>query len=168
MLGAEEDIEPESLIGHDLFDLASKTREVEHWFESELAEEGPHELNHDHDHGFHRHDPNRHGEDIRAFSLVFREPINWTAFGLWLSMLLNRHGEAILRVKGLLSIDGESAPVAVHAVQQLVHSPTHLGRWPSTDRRTRIVFICKGLEEADVRRSFDSFVRKRKLALAGC
>ncbi len=77
-------------------------------------------------------------------------------------MLLNRHGEAILRVKGLLSIEGEDAPVAVHGVQQLVHAPTHLERWPTPDRRTRIVFICKGLDESIIRRSFVAFVLKRK------
>ena len=73
-------------------------------------------------------------------------------------MLLHRHGEAILRVKGLLSIEGAPAPVAVHAVQQLVHSPTHLRRWPTDDRRTRIVFICKQLDPSLIRRSFAAFV----------
>ena len=153
LLSAETTLDAEALIGHDLFDLASKTREVGHWFE--------HELSHGAHAHAHRHDPNRHGDDIEAFSLVFDTPLDWTAFGLWLSLLLNRHGEAILRVKGLLNIEGEKAPVAVHGVQQLVHSPTHLERWPSDDRRTRIVFIVKGVPEAAIRRSFAAFVLKR-------
>jgi G3E family GTPase len=62
-----------------------------------------------------------------------------------------------LRVKGILAIAGEDAPVALHAVQQLVHAPRHLPRWPSEDRRTRLVFIVKGLDEAAIRRSFAAF-----------
>jgi G3E family GTPase len=154
----DDDLDLEALIGHDLFDAASKSREVMRWFEEELDTDARHGRD---AHG-HRHDPNRHGDDIRAVSFVFDEAIDWTAFGLWLSMLLNRHGEAILRVKGLLSIAGETAPVAVHAVQQLVHAPTHLPRWSTDDRRTRIVFICKGLEEEVIRRSFSAFVLRRK------
>jgi G3E family GTPase len=151
----DADLDPAALIGNDLFDLDAKSREVAHWFDEAFAEAAGH------DHVHHRHDPNRHGDDIRAFAFSFVEPINWTAFGLWLSMLLNRHGENILRVKGLLSIEGEAAPVAVHAVQQLVHAPMHLPRWPSGDRRTRLVFIVRGLQEAAVRRSFAAFVLDR-------
>ncbi len=165
LLAARDELDPEALIGHDLFDIATKSREVAGWFEQEIAFDSAREAHGDHHHhdhtgGHHRpvHDPNRHGDDIHAFSLVFERSINWTAFGLWLSMLLNRHGEAILRVKGLLNIQGEDAPVAVHAVQQLVHAPLHLQRWPSGDRRTRIIFIGKGLDEGAVRRSFKAFL----------
>ncbi len=160
LFAVDEDLDPEELIGRDLFDIATKSREVMRWFEEE-AGLGIDDDDHPHDHA-HAHDPNRHGDDIRAFSFVFDEPIDWTAFGLWLSALLNRHGEAILRVKGILSIAGESAPVAVNGVQQLVHAPTHLASWPTDDRRTRIVFICKGLDEEPIRRSFSAFVLKQK------
>ena len=82
-------------------------------------------------------------------------------------MLLHGRGESILRVKGLLSIEGEAAPVAVHSVQKLVHAPVHLTRWPSGDRRTRIVFIGKNLDESAVRRSFAAFVMKEKAPARG-
>jgi G3E family GTPase len=120
-----------------LDDTAS--REVSGWFRAEAV------------------DATSHEGDVRAFSLAFDGPLDWNAFGLWLSMLLNRHGAAVLRVKGILAIAGEDAPVALHAVQQLVHAPRHLPRWPSEDRRTRLVFIVKGLDEASIRRSFAAF-----------
>ena len=150
---AEDNLDPAELFGNDLFDLDSKAAEVRRWFESERL------AGHDREHQ-HRRDPNRHGDDIEAFALTFDRPIAWTAFGLWLSMLLNRHGEAILRVKGILAVEGEPAPVAVHAVQSLVHAPMHMTRWPGADRHTRLVFICKGLDTAAVRRSFAAFVLK--------
>ncbi len=40
-----------------------------------------------------------HGTHIRSFVVTVEEPIDWTAFGVWLTMLLNRHGDKVLRVK---------------------------------------------------------------------
>ena len=67
----------------------------------------------------------------------------WTAFGLWLTLLIHRHGQDVLRVKGILNVD---APVLINAVQHVVHPPMHLPAWPDADRRSRIVFIVRGLE----------------------
>jgi G3E family GTPase len=95
--------------------------------------------------------------DVQAFSIVVEEPIAWAAFGVWLTMLLNRHGEKILRVKGILALQDEERPVAVHGVQRLVHAPTHLNRWPEGDRRSRLVFIVEGIDPEAIRRSFATF-----------
>lgn len=101
--------------------------------------------------------PARHGAGLASFSLVIDEAIDWTAFGLWLSALLHRHGDSVLRVKGLLNVAGSDTPVAIHGVQQLVHVPVHLPAWPDADRRSRIVFITRGLDAATVRRSMRAF-----------
>jgi G3E family GTPase len=95
--------------------------------------------------------------DVQAFSIVMEEPVAWAAFGVWLTMLLNRHGEKILRVKGILALQDEERPVAVHGVQRLVHPPTHLDRWPDSDRRSRLVFIVEGVDSKAIRRSFAIF-----------
>lgn len=95
---------------------------------------------------------------VGSFSLVFETAVDWTRFGLWLTMLLNRHGAAILRVKGLLNVEGSDAPVAIHGVQQLVHVPTHLPAWPDpADTRSRLVFITRGLAPALIERSMAAF-----------
>ena len=98
-----------------------------------------------------------HGAGLASFSLVIDEAIDWTAFGLWLSALLHRHGDRVLRVKGLLNVAGADAPVAIHGVQQLVHVPVHLAAWPDADRRSRIVFITRGLDAAAILRSMGAF-----------
>lgn len=97
------------------------------------------------------------GDRIRSFAVVLDEPMNWTAFGVWLTMLLNRHGSAVLRVKGILNVAGEDRPVAVHGVQHLVHPPVHMAGWPGGDRRSRIVFIVDGLDPDRIRRSLAAF-----------
>jgi G3E family GTPase len=97
--------------------------------------------------------------DVQAFAIIEDEPLDWTAFGVWLTMLLNRHGARILRVKGILALRGEERPVAVHGVQHLVHAPTHLSRWPDGDRRSRLVFIVEGIDPGLIKRSFSIFSR---------
>src|SRR6266446_3108587 len=88
-------------------------------------------------------DDHRHADDIRTLALSFDEPIDWTRFGIWLTMLLHRHGDELLRVKGILNVADAATPVAVHAVQHLVHPPRHLSAWPDGDRRSRLVFIAR-------------------------
>jgi G3E family GTPase len=97
-----------------------------------------------------------HGS-IKSFSITLDRPIDWTAFGIWLTMLLNRHGPQVLRVKGILDLVGEERPVAVHGVQRLVHPPTHMSSWPTEDRRSHIVFIVDGLDPARIIDSLAAF-----------
>jgi G3E family GTPase len=105
---------------------------------------------------FHAHG-NRHGDDIRAVALSWDRPVDWAMFGIWLTMLLHRHGNEVLRVKGILNVSGSETPVAVHGVQHLVHPPTHMKTWPDTDRRSRLVLIVKGLAPATIERSLRTF-----------
>lgn len=98
-----------------------------------------------------------HQTAISSFVIAVDRPIDWTGFGVWLTMLLNRHGERVLRVKGILDIIGEDRPVAVHGVQHLVHPPVHLAAWPSAERSSRIVFIVDGLDANLLKRSFNAF-----------
>jgi G3E family GTPase len=108
-------------------------------------------VGHDHAHG------NRHDDDIRAVALSWDQPVDWAMFGIWLTMLLHRYGNEVLRVKGILNVAGSDTPVAVHGVQYLVHPPTHMNAWPDTDRRSRLVLIVKGLAPTAIERSWRSF-----------
>jgi len=101
----------------------------------------------------------RHSAEVVSLSLALEEPLDWTAFGIWLSMLLNRHGDNVLRVKGILQVSGMSTPVFINAVQHIVHPPQHLERWPTDDHRSRIVFITRGIDQALLRRSLAAFSR---------
>jgi G3E family GTPase len=99
-----------------------------------------------------------HGS-VHAFALTFDGALDWTMFGLWLTMLLHRHGERVLRVKGIVNVEGSETPVAIHGVQHLVHPPTHMLAWPvDDDRRSRLVFIVDGLDCAIIERSLATFL----------
>ncbi|WP_235829951.1 CobW family GTP-binding protein [Algihabitans albus] len=161
-------IDPELLLAQDLHDPAHKAAEVARWLEAEASElpdprrsrrGAGNEQAHDHSAHDRPADVNRHDADISAFALTFDRPLDWTAFGIWLSMLLQAHGEDVLRVKGLLNVVDVATPVVVHAVQHLIHPPLHLPRWPSADRRSRLVFIARGLSRESVERSLNAFNR---------
>lgn len=100
----------------------------------------------------------RHDADLRAFAITLDAPLDWTCFGLWLSMLVHRHGADLLRIKCILDVQGSDTPVALHGVQHLVHPPLHLAAWPDTTRQSRLVFITRGLDGAAVERSLRAFV----------
>ncbi|MCA0044798.1 CobW family GTP-binding protein [Celeribacter litoreus] len=111
---------------------------------------------HHHAHGHHSH----HHDDalgVTSFSLVIEQAIDWTMFGTWLTLLLHKHGDRIFRVKGILALEGEDRPIAVHGVQHLVHAPTHMEHWPEGPRQSRLVFIMEGISPDQVRRSFAAF-----------
>ena len=93
--------------------------------------------------------------------------IDWTAFGVWMSMLLHRHGDRVLRIKGLLNVAGVPGPVLVNGVQHLVHPPAHLDHWPDGDRRSRIVVISNGLDRQEIGRSLHAFNAIAKPVEAG-
>src|SRR5207248_8136186 len=110
-----------------------------------------------------RHDPRAfdidghvHDSEIRPFCLMFDEQLDWTAFGIWLTMLLQARGSDLLRVKGLLNVGGDG-PLLLNGVQHVVHPPEHLDAWPDDDRRSRIVFIGRGLDPESAERSLLAF-----------
>jgi G3E family GTPase len=154
MLDAASDpLAPEDLMASDVYAPARRSAEVRRWLDEEAhrtAAENPHQ----------RHDPNRHDRDIRAFCLTFAEPLDWTGFGIWLTMLLHAHGARVLRVKGILNVAGLAKPVVIHGVQHIIHPPAHLEVWPDADRRSRIVFIVRGLDQRVIERSLAAFNRQ--------
>jgi G3E family GTPase len=101
-----------------------------------------------HDHaGAPAHDPNRHDARIKAACFTFDKPLHWQGLATWLSMLIATRGESLLRIKGVLNLEGEDRPVAIHGVQHVFHPPTPLPAWPEGDPRTsRLVFILRDLD----------------------
>ena len=113
----------------------------------------------------HRHN---HGADIRSFCLVRETPVSLHALQLFLDAIARDSGPNLLRVKGLVNVAGEpDTPAVIQGAQQVFHSLDWLSEWPSDDRRTRIVFITRGIEAAHVEDAFALIERvARRTALA--
>jgi G3E family GTPase len=92
------------------------------------------------------HDRNRHDERIACFALIREQPIPAVALTLFLEVLAEHCGADLLRLKGIVAIaESPDRPAVIHGVQHMFHAPAFLARWPSDDRRSRLVFIARDL-----------------------
>jgi G3E family GTPase len=103
-------------------------------------------------------DGHEHEYGIRAVTLFLDDEVDWVAFGIWLTMLLQARGQDVLRVKGMLNV-GADGPLLLNGVQHAVHPPEHLDAWADEDRRSRIVFIGRGFDGGELERSLAVFNR---------
>ncbi|MET1028203.1 MAG: GTP-binding protein [Dongiaceae bacterium] len=176
-------IEAQQLFNAGLYNPETKSMDVQGWLREEAYRGDHHEHAHDHDHGHdhqdhahhhgHEHghgheqahhdhdhahnDLNRHDDHIRAFCLTHDQPLDWDRFVNWIEMLTATQGANLLRLKGILNVDGEDKPVAIHGVQHLFHPPVVLPAWPSDDRRSRLVFITRDLDQKVLGKSLTDF-----------
>jgi G3E family GTPase len=154
-----------ALLTSGVSDPATKLAEVQHWLsgtaDAHLSGEDAHACHGEHDHrqSRHVHLGGNHSVDIQSFSLRVEQDIDWTAFGIWLTLLLHRHGTNILRVKGLLRVADAAGPIVLHGVQHVIHPPVHLDAWPDDDHASRLVFIVQGIDPALLRRSLLAYLR---------
>ena len=72
------------------------------------------------------------------------EPIRAVTLTLFLETLAEHCGGDLLRLKGIVNIqESPDQPAVIHGVQHVFHPPSWLPRWPSADRRSRMVFITR-------------------------
>lgn len=153
-------VEPDTLLNFGTDGRRSRQLDVADWLGENLeATEQPtghHAPNDHHHHGHHGAEPHAHNHDadIRTFSIIRDAPVEPAGLELWLNMLSGFRGPNLLRVKGLLNVAGH--PVVVHAVQHLFHDPVTLAKWPSDDRRSRIVFITHKLDQVEVEKTLQA------------
>ncbi len=115
-----------------LYDPQTKSADVHAWL-SEAA------------HG-HAHAP--HDADIKTYVILRQQPIQAVTLTLFLETLAEHCGADLLRLKGIVNIaESPDRPAVIHGVQHVFHPPAWLDRWPSDDRRSRIVFITRHIPQ---------------------
>lgn len=161
---ATEEIDPSDLFGTGLFDAATKQLDLQSWIDPDLYQEtengastdAPSETEMDEatlayyrEHGHtpeehhHAHDPN-----IKSFCLVRDDPIPLDMLRMFLEGLTNEAGPDLLRVKGIVNVEEKpDQPAVIQGAQQIFHSLDWLPKWPSDDKRTRIVFITRNIDK---------------------
>jgi len=97
---------------------------------------------HDHAHA--------HSHGIDSFAITFDKPLAWPAFEQAMAVLTALRGADLLRVKGIVAVEGINGPVVVHAVQHTSHRPIELQEWPDGDRISRLVFITRGIGREEI------------------
>jgi G3E family GTPase len=139
-----------SLFSEGSYQVADKPEDVLGWLALERSLEARHA---------HVHDPNRHGDAIQAVPFVEMEPLDPGYFDAFVDLMMLQSG--VLRLKGLVALSDDPArPMLVHGVQHVLHEKRRLARWPSDDRRSRIIVLADGISPEATRRLFSAAVRR--------
>lgn len=137
-------VEPSALFDSGLYNVAGKHPDVQAWLAQETVAAADARGHHD------------HSTELTAFCVVRDEPVRAVTLALMLSALAENCGADLLRMKGIVRVaEQPDRPAVIHGVQHVYHAPVWLERWPSEDRRTRMVFIGRGIRESWVRGLLD-------------
>jgi G3E family GTPase len=154
-------IAPHLLFESALGDPAAKGEQIERWLNVAAytkVEQAAHR-------GRHARGVNRHGDGIRAFAVRREGAVSGAGLAAWLDLLTALKGAKLLRVKGLVNVEGR--PVAVHAVQSVIHEPVMLEAWPTADHDSRIVFITRDMERAEIEATLPALALQTRRAENG-
>ncbi|MEO0831123.1 MAG: GTP-binding protein, partial [Pseudomonadota bacterium] len=106
-----------------------------------------------------------HDSRIRSVSIVLDDPLEDRAFDNWLTELVSLRGPNLLRVKGLVFLQGIDTPFVFHGVQHVFDNPVPVKAWNQDDRKSRIVIIARDLSETRLRRSLRPLSKNAEIAL---
>ena len=109
-------------------------------------------------------DDHTHGYGIISFAITRDSPLPWAAVQAWLESVASLRGADLLRMKGIINVEGRVGPVVVHGVQHIFHPPVELPAWPSHDQTTRIVFITRNIDQKGLETALDVFVDREQAA----
>lgn len=101
-----------------------------------------HHDHHDHDH---HHNVNKHGDTATAYCFSASKPVRSRALKNAVQSLQRSLGPNLLRMKGLVEMDGyPAAPRVVHVVGHAISPMKFLDGWPDGVGSTRLVLIVGG------------------------
>ena len=96
-----------------------------------------------------------HDARITSVSIVLDRPLRDEVFDWWLDTLIALKRPDILRIKGIVFLEGLETPCVFHGVQHIFDPPVPLKSWASNDRSSRIVVIGRDLTRPELQTSFD-------------
>jgi len=145
-------IDPKSLFGRAALTPGAEARDVVRWLHPHATLDATACVRESHEDC--EHDHARHDDRVQTFTLFHDAPASAQTLATWLTLLANFRGANLLRVKGLINVDGR--PVIVQAVQTIIHEPVELDEWPGADRRSQVVFIVRDADRSQFERTLDA------------
>jgi G3E family GTPase len=99
--------------------------------------------------GTHKHD-----SDISCVSIRERGAVNATLFTRWLNQLVQSQGRDLLRIKGIIDLEGESRRFVFHGVHMTLDGRPGSPWKREQPRSNELVFIGRNLDAAALRTGF--------------
>ncbi len=94
-----------------------------------------------------------HSQGFETLSINFEGAMEWSVFGIWLSLLLHKYGTQILRIKGIIDI-GSDLLVSINGVMHVIYPPKHILK---DQNGSNLVFIMRHLEREKILNSLKGF-----------
>jgi G3E family GTPase len=115
-----------------------------------------HEPGHEHEAHATESLEHRHDDEIASVSLSSNRPMDRLALGQWLNALVAAQGQDILRLKGIIDVQGESQRYVVQGVHMLLEGELQRP-WKAGEMRTsRLVLIGRKLDANRLQAGFDA------------
>ena len=170
-----KDADPSDLFGTGIFDPTTKALDFENWLQADAYENQPtskptsdaktepdaetlayyKKHGHSPEEVHHNHDPS-----INSFVMVRENPISLNTLSMFLEGLTKEAGPDLLRVKGIIHIhERPDQPAVIQGAQQIFHSIDWMDKWPSDDKRTRIVFITRNIDQTYIEDTYNLIER---------
>ncbi|WP_426010869.1 CobW family GTP-binding protein [Caulobacter sp. DWR2-3-1b2] len=109
-----------------------------------------------HDHHDHGAKSDIHDDGVKGISLTLDRPIDGQKITVWLNELLAKRGPDILRAKGIIDVQGEERRLVFQAVHMILEGDFQRP-WTEKDKRySRMVFIGRDLDEAELKAGFEA------------
>lgn len=177
-----QDANPSDLFGTGIFDPTTKALDFENWLQADayenqevsepagtvLAVPDKEALAYYEKYGHspaevdHHHDPS-----INSFVMVKENPISLNTLSMFLEGLTKEAGPDLLRVKGIIHVhERPDQPAVIQGAQQIFHSIDWMDKWPSDDKRTRIVFITRNIDQEYIEETYNLIERVAERTVA--
>lgn len=127
----------ESLYGLSAMRPSATSEEIANWF-------GIHPSHETHSH--HR---------IESASIEVAEPISEIVFQFWVHKLKSMMTSDVLRMKGIVHVEGNNAPYVFHGVQHIFQEPIPLHTWSGENTKSRVVLIARDVDKGQLQASLD-------------
>ena len=154
------DIPLDAIMGLHAFDLDRVTEIDPHFLPDHDCDDACAHHDHDHDHHGHDHHHHDHAHDhvgaagISSVALSTEKPIDPQKLLPWLNELTQARGPDILRLKGIFAFPDEPKRFVVQGVHMIVEGDTQRD-WREDEKRvSRIVFIGRNLDRAELETAF--------------
>ena len=92
--------------------------------------------------------------NIESFAILRAEPISSLTLLAAINLVQQQYGDSILRLKGIIDIEGRDNPVIIHGVQGQLYPVAELDEWPEGDHVSKLVFIVRATVLEQIRHIF--------------
>jgi G3E family GTPase len=106
----------------------------------------------------HDDEDHRHDDDVKSLSLTLNRPMDRRKVARWLTALCKNKGQDILRAKGIIDVKDNNRRLVFQAVHMILEGDLQREWKPDEARYSRLVFIGRNLDPAELKAGFESCV----------